>query len=90
MENIFESYDYKYNGLNRKEIEDKLYAEIMDALHERYGASPDPQILKRVQEEWNAIQQADIVLDATDFEIEQTVAAIARRMEALNGASYGC
>ena len=63
MENIFESYDYKYNGLNRKEIEDKLYAEIMDALHKRYGASPDTQILKRVQEEWNAIQQADIVLD---------------------------
>ena len=52
MKNIFESYDYKYNGLNRKEIEEKLYAEIMDVLYKRYGASPDPQILKRVQEEW--------------------------------------
>ena len=34
-------------------------------------------------------KEADIVLDASNFEIEQTVAAIARRMEALNGASYG-
>ena len=34
-------------------------------------------------------KEADMVLDAANFEIEQTVAAIARRMEALNGASYG-
>jgi shikimate kinase len=34
-------------------------------------------------------KEADWVLDASGFEIEQTVAAIARRMQALNGASYG-
>ena len=34
-------------------------------------------------------KEADLVLDASGFEIEQTVAAIARRMQALNGASYG-
>ncbi|MBR5301845.1 MAG: shikimate kinase [Clostridia bacterium] len=33
--------------------------------------------------------QADIVFDAAGFEIEKTVAAIARRIEALNGVSYG-
>ena len=32
--------------------------------------------------------EADIVFDATGFEIEKTVAAIARRVEALNGVSY--
>ena len=34
-------------------------------------------------------KEADMVLDADGFEIEQTVAAIARRMQAMNGASYG-
>lgn len=34
-------------------------------------------------------KEADIVFDAAGFEIENTVAAIARRVEALNGVSYG-
>ena len=34
-------------------------------------------------------KEADVVLDAANFEIEQTVATIARRMLAMNGASYG-
>lgn len=34
-------------------------------------------------------KEADIVMDTAGFEIEQTVASIARRIEALNGASYG-
>lgn len=33
-------------------------------------------------------READIVLDATDLAIEETVAAIARRIEALNGAEH--
>lgn len=33
--------------------------------------------------------EADIVFDATGFEIEQTVFAISRRIEALIGAKYG-
>ena len=33
--------------------------------------------------------EADIVFDATGLEIEQTVSAIARRFEALNGATHG-
>ena len=32
---------------------------------------------------------AEIVLDAAGFEIEKTVAAIARRVEAVSGVSYG-
>ena len=34
-------------------------------------------------------KEADIVFDAAGFEIEKTVASIARRVEALNGVSYG-
>ena len=34
-------------------------------------------------------KEADIVFDAAGFEIEKTVASIARRIEALNGVSYG-
>lgn len=33
--------------------------------------------------------EADVVIDAVDLEIEQTVAEIARRMETMNGAAYG-
>lgn len=35
-------------------------------------------------------READIVFDASDLKIEQTVALIAKRIGALNGASYGC
>jgi len=34
-------------------------------------------------------KEADLVLDAAGFEIEKTVGTIARRIEALNGVSYG-
>lgn len=34
-------------------------------------------------------KEADIVFDAAGLEIEKTVASIARRIEALNGESYG-
>ncbi|MGN0777166.1 MAG: shikimate kinase [Candidatus Ventricola sp.] len=34
-------------------------------------------------------KEADVVLDASDLEIEQTVEALARRMERMNGAVYG-
>ena len=34
-------------------------------------------------------READIVLDAAGLEIEETVASIAKRIEALNGVSYG-
>lgn len=34
-------------------------------------------------------KEADVVLDASSLQIEQTVEAIARRMETMNGADYG-
>ena len=34
-------------------------------------------------------KEADIVLDTAGFEIEKTVGAIVRRVEAMNGVSYG-
>ena len=34
-------------------------------------------------------KEADVVLDAVDLQIEQTVEAIARRVEMMNGAGYG-
>ena len=34
-------------------------------------------------------KEADVVLDATGLQIEQTVEAIAQRMETMNGAGYG-
>ena len=34
-------------------------------------------------------READIVLDAAGFKIEETVTSIAKRIEALNGVSYG-
>ena len=34
-------------------------------------------------------KEADVVLDAAGLQIEQTVEAIARRMETMNGAGYG-
>ena len=34
-------------------------------------------------------KEADIVLDTAGFDIEQTVAAIARRMEAISEVGYG-
>ena len=35
-------------------------------------------------------KEADIVFDSAGFEIEKTVSSIAERIEAQNGASYGC
>ena len=34
-------------------------------------------------------KEADLVFDASDHEIEQTVSMIARRIEAMNGVAYG-
>ena len=63
MENPFVGYIYWYDGLNETEIEEKLYSDILDALHKKYGAFPDTLIVKRVQEEWDAIKRMDFVLE---------------------------
>ena len=70
------------------------YAEIerrLSNLATRGVALKDNQTLYDLYQERIPLYEAeaDIVFDADGFEIEQTVSAIARRMNALNGVEHG-
>ena len=58
---MMEGYEYKYAGMSDSDIQERLYFRIMDALHKKYGNSPDEQIVKRIEKEWEAIRQASFI-----------------------------
>ena len=60
---MFEGYKYRYSRLLDTQIEEYLYADILTALHTRYGPNPDAAIWKRIEDEWNAIRRTDTVAD---------------------------
>lgn len=51
-------YNYLYANKTFDEIKQKLYEEIQSALHKKYGENPDPEIDKRVHDEWVWLQQS--------------------------------
>lgn len=58
---MMNGYEYKFLGLSDTEIEERLFAYVMDALHDKYGNNPDRQIIKRINEEWGAIKQVSLI-----------------------------
>jgi len=55
--------DYLFYGLTRDEIKSKLDSLIDDALCKRYGKDIDRVIVQRVEEEWSAIEQKDVIIE---------------------------
>ena len=76
-------YTYLYANKNFEEIKQKLYTEIQSALHKKYGENPDPEIEKRVRDEWVWIQQSetyftllllcDLTENLDDFDIPYSI-----------------
>lgn len=63
---------YIFEGLSPKEINTVLEQTIMNALHCQYGIHPDPTICQRVQQELQAMRDADMVLfTAAAYELTQ-------------------
>lgn len=54
----------KYVDLTPDKITEVFRSDIYAALHKRYGAKPDALIMKRVEDEWEALTRSDTVLDA--------------------------
>lgn len=76
---MFEGYQCRYGGMIDKHIEDSLYAEIMTAVHARYGPNLDTQVSNRIEAEWEAIKRTDLIAD-TAFLHELTSWMRAQRM----------
>lgn len=64
-------YTPLYSNKPFEEIKQKLYKEIQSALHKKYGANPDPLVLKRVKEEWNFLCKYHSIEDAWKDSPEQ-------------------
>ena len=58
---MMDGYEYKFLGLSDTEIEERLFAYVIDALHDKYGNNPDRQIIKRIDEEWETIKQISLI-----------------------------
>ena len=54
----------KYAGMTTGEITEKFRCDIDTALHQRYGDDPDAVIIKRVEDEWDALIHSGTLLDA--------------------------
>lgn len=54
---MLKNFPYLYRGLTLLQIEERLYEQILDAIHDKYGSRPDLLIVTRVQEEWAAIRR---------------------------------
>lgn len=87
MKHLHENGIVMYIRLPFSEIERRL-----SNLATRGVALKDNQTLYDLYQERIPLYEAeaDLVFDAAGFEIEQTVSAIARRIEAMIGAKHGC
>lgn len=59
-----ESFPSPYANMTPEEIEASLRDEVSAALQRRYSLLPDPQVVRRVDEEWAALQASQTVLEA--------------------------
>lgn len=57
------AFQSRYDGMTAEEITNSLGTAIAAALRARYGPTPDPAIIKRVQEEWAAMEAGGGVED---------------------------
>ena len=48
---MLKNFPYLYRGLTLSQIEERLYGQILEALHDKYGSRPDLLIVTRIQEE---------------------------------------
>lgn len=56
-------FRHKYDGMSAEEVAASLKETIAESLHARYGPTPDAAIVKRVQEEWAAMEASGGVED---------------------------
>lgn len=59
-----QNFQYLFAGMSMQEIEEKLRSIVQTALCEKYGDNPDDRIIKRVEEEWAAMERCDFVAEA--------------------------
>ena len=57
-------YQCLFSGMTMEQIEEKLYSLVQTALHEKYGDNPDGQIVKRIEEEWDAMKRCNVVAES--------------------------
>ena len=63
-------FEYIFSGLSALEAEGKLRQIIDTALVQKYGENPDDLIVKRVTEEWAAMERTEVIADiATLYEL---------------------
>lgn len=56
-------FEFIFSGLSALEIEGNLRQILDAALAEKYGANPDDLILKRIAEEWAAMERTNAICD---------------------------
>lgn len=54
---------YRYNGMTADEIAASLGESVSEALLMRYGSAPNAEIIKRVRDEWAAMENCGDILD---------------------------
>lgn len=59
-----ESFSSPYAGASPEEIESALREEVFAALQRRYSLLPDPEILRRVNDEWAALRASQTIPEA--------------------------
>lgn len=56
-------FEYLFNGLTALEVEGRLRQIVDIALAQKYGVNPDELIVKRIAEEWTAMERTDAIHD---------------------------
>lgn len=56
-------FEFIFHGLPALEVEGELRQIIDTALVQKYGKNPDELIVKRISEEWAAMERTGVILD---------------------------
>ena len=56
-------FRYQYDDMTAESVAFSLGKTVAKVLRTRYGPTPDPAIIKRVQEEWSAMEAAGDIGD---------------------------
>ena len=60
---MMNEFKFNFSGLSALEVNDKLQQIINTALIQKYGEKPNESIVKRITEEWAAMERANIIHD---------------------------
>ena len=56
-------FEFIFSGLSALEVEGKLRRIVDAALVQKYGEKPDELIVRRITEEWSAMERTNVILD---------------------------